>query len=293
MEQKPEVTQTPKKMDSAMTIIDIKAWIAVVTVLIALAAIAFWAFFGTMRINVTVRGALVRSGKVIEVYSNESAQILDIAVSRNQDVAADQVIARLDKPDLVNEINLAIAAENSDEEIAALRKNLLKRTRILAGDEGRVQDIYVRAGDYISSGTRIATILQSPEKSRALECLVYVPMSAIGKVTPGMNVNIYPAFADKNEYGSMIGTVEAISEYPVTRMHLYERYGSEELADAFMSETVYEVTISLLSSPANPSGYQWTISAGPDAQIGDLSLCTADIVQKEVRPIDVFFYNNY
>lgn len=293
MEQKPDVTSVPKSMDSAMTIIDIKAWIAILTVLIALAAMAFWAFFGTMRINVTVNGALVRSGKVIEVYSNESAQLLDIAVSRNQEVDTDQVIARLDMPDLVNEINLGLASGKPEEEIAALRKTLLKRTRILAGDGGRVQDIYVRAGDYISKGTRIATILQSPEKSRALECLVYVPMSAIGKVSPGMSVNVYPAFADKNEYGNMIGTVEAISEYPMTKMHLYERYGSEEMAEAFMAETVYEVKISLLSSPTNPSGYQWTISAGPNAQIGDLSLCTADIVQKEVRPIDVFFYNKY
>jgi Multidrug resistance efflux pump len=293
MEQKPDSIKTPQSMESAMTVIDIKAWIAILTVLLALAAMAIWAFFGTMRINVTVNGALVRSGKVIEIYSDESARILDIAVSRNQELTADQVIARLEQPDLVNQINLMIATGESEEAIAAARKNLLKRTRILTGGEGRVQDIYVRQGDYVSKGTRIATLLQNPEKSQALACLIYVPISSIGKIKAGMEVNVFPAFADKNEYGSMLGTVEAIGEYPVTAMHMYERYGSEELAASFMQDTVYEVTVSLLSDIDNPTGYKWTISKGPDAKIGDLSLCTAAIVQKEVRPIDVFFFNKY
>ncbi len=293
METKPEALQAPDTMESAMAVIDIKAWIAAATVVLALAAIIIWAFFGTMRMTVNVNGALVKSGKVIEVYTTESARILDIAVSRNQDVDCDQVIARLDQPELVNQINQMIAAGEPEEAIQAQRKNLLKHSRVLTNGEGRVQDIYVRAGDYVDKGTRIATVLQNPEKDQALQCLVYVPMDSIGKISPGMEVNVFPAFGDKNEYGSMIGTVESISDYPVTAMHMYERYGSEELAGSFMASTVYEVTISLISDENNPTGYRWTISKGPDAKIGDLSLCTATIIQKEVRPIDVFFFNNY
>lgn len=285
--------KTPKHRDNAMVVIDIKAWIALLTLLLVLIAVVVWAFFGTMQMTVNASGALVRAGKIVEIYASESARVNDIAVSRYQDVEKDQVIARMDQTALVNELNSLIENGGTEAEIDAARKTLLARSQVITLEDGRVQDIYFRSGDYVEKGERIATILQEPAETQTLECLLYVPLEKVGKIVKGMKVNVFPAFADKNEYGSMIGTVQSISLYPVTVRHLFETVGNEELAASFAEKAVYEVVVSLLASETTATGYEWTISQGPSGKIGDLSLCDAIILQKEVRPIDVFFFNKY
>lgn len=281
----------PDHLEKAIVVIDVKAWIALGTVLLVVAATLIWAFFGTMQVRQDVEGVLVRSGRTINLYAAEESYILDIAMERDDAVIRDQVVARLDQTELINDINAMIDEDAPPAEIEALRKDLIERSQIRATDAGRVQDIYVHPGDYVSRGTRIATIQQEPRSGASLECLLFVPTAQMKNIEKGMHVNVYPASANKDEYGNIYGTVTFISDYPVTLSYLQDVLGSEELAEQYTegSTAYYEITVNLVTSEATPTGYKWTISDGPSRPFGDLTLCEASIVLDELRPFDVFF----
>lgn len=284
--------QTPSPLDEAMVVIDVKAWIALATILLVVVATLIWAFFGTMHVREDVSGVLVKSGRVIHLYANEDSTLLDLSIDRGHYVEGDQVIARVEQPDLVNEIIAMIAEGRPEPEIELARKTLLERSQILTYDAGRVEDIYVHPGDHISRSTRLATIVQNPQEGASLQCLLFVPVTQMHNLQKGMHVNVYPDFASKNQYGGMYGTISHISDHPVTFSYLYDVLGSEELAREYTDTAHYEIAVNLVTSEDTPTGYQWTTSNGPAREIGNLSLCQASIVIDELRPLDVFFHIN-
>lgn len=292
---KPQTPQAPENpsehLEKAIVVIDIKAWIALGAILLVIISTLIWAFFGTMYVREEVSGVLVRSGKTMNLYASEDSYILDMSIDRGDEVVRDQVIARLDQSELVGQINALLDTDGDATELAILRHELLERSQIRAGGAGTVQDIYVLPGDYVSRGTKIATIHQAPRTGASRECLLFVPAAQMKNIEKGMQVNVFPASVNKDEYGNIYGTVAFISEYPVTLSYLQEVLGSEELAQQYASGQVayYEITVSLVTSETTATGYRWTTSDGPSRQFGDLTLCEASIVIDELRPFDVFF----
>lgn len=282
--------KSPNQLEEMMQVVSIKAWIALGSILVLLGSVTIWAFFGSLHQTVEVSGVLVRSGRTISIYAYEDSFILDLAVTPGQFVEQDQVIARVDQTELVRQVNLAITEQAGEDTIAILRNELISRSQITAGESGRILEVYVRPGDYVQTGDKIASLSVGAREDKSLECLLFVPVSQLQGIRKGMNVSVYPDFADKEEYGNMIGTVAFISEYPVTRQYLYDILGSDELAAAFYGDTAcYEVTVNLVPSEDTRTGYQWSTSLGPAQEINNLSLCEAAVLTDNLRPVDVFF----
>ncbi len=283
-------SRTPQHLEEMMLVVSVKSWIALGTMLVLIGAVLVWAFFGSMYQKEDVSGVLVRSGRMINIYSSEDSVVLDLSVSAGDYVEKDQVLARIDQTELVNEVNLAIAQGAQESEITILRNDLIRRSQIVTYEAGRIQDVYVRSGDYVQKGTKIASISIGARADKSLECLLFVPISQIRNIRKGMQVNVSPDFADKEEYGNMVGTVAFISEYPVTKQYLYDVLGNEELADSFYGNAAcYEVTVNLVTSEDTETGYYWSTSLGPPKDIGSLALCEASIITETLRPVDVFF----
>ncbi|MCL2227042.1 MAG: hypothetical protein FWB97_05375 [Oscillospiraceae bacterium] len=282
---------SPLHLDKMVSVIDIKAWIALGTILIILVAALLWGFFGTMRLTESVSGVLVRSGRVFNIYSPYDVVLLDFNLEHNQHVERDQVVARLEQIDLVNEINLKIAQGASELEIQAMQDELIARSQIRTFDYGRVVDVFARTGDFVRRGDRLATIVREAQGSVALECLLFVPVSQAKYIRRGMSVDIFPASVSRRNYGNMMGTVLYVSEFPVTFQYLYNTLGSEELANEFLREgAIHEIYVVLVTSEETASGFAWTTSLGPNKSFGNLTLSEASIVIEELRPIDVFLF---
>jgi HlyD family secretion protein len=280
----------PEHLDRMMTVVHVKSWIAMATVGIVLLALVIWGFGGTMQVRQDASGALVRSGKVIDIFAENDSVILDLAVARGDMVEQDQVLARIDQPELVSQINLLLTQGGSPEEIELLRQELLQRSQILTTRAGLVYDVYVKAGNYVQKGEKIATIQVDAGKDKSLECLLFVPVGNMKDIDVGQQVSVYPAGASKKTYGNMSGQVSFISEYPVTYQYLYEMLGSEDLAASFLATSAcYEVALTLDVSEETPTGFEWTTSMGPSKPFGNMTLCDASIIVDELRPIDEFF----
>jgi hypothetical protein len=291
IDEKRESTEAVENIDRMMAVIGIKAWLALGSVLLVFAAALLWGFFGTMQIREEVSGVLVRSGKLINIYAANEGVLLDFAPVQGMFVEKDQVLARVEQYDLMSEINTLLNSGASADLIAEKRAELLHESRVVTWEAGRVLDAYAHRGDYVRRGQKLLTISKEAEKSKALECLLYIPADQMGQIKKGLPVSVYPASINKRTYGNMIGTVNLISEYPVTRQYLYDRLNSENLADFFLKNdsACYEVYLNLVSSEKTVTGYEWTASLGPAQAFGDLTLCAASIVIDELRPIDVFF----
>jgi hypothetical protein len=286
-----ELTEAVENIDRMMTVIGIKAWLALGSVLLVFAAALVWGFFGTMQIREEVSGVLVRSGKLISIYADDEGVLLDFVPVQGMFVEKDQVLARIEQYDLVSEINTLLNSGAPADLIEEKRTELLHASRIVTWEAGRVLDAYVHRGDYVRRGQKLLTISKEAEKSKALECLLYIPAEQMGQIKKGLPVSVYPAAINKRIYGNMTGRVNLISEFPVTRQYLYDRLNSENLADYFLKgdSACYEIYLNLVSSEETVTGYEWTTSLGPSQAFGDLTLCTASIVIDELRPIDVFF----
>jgi hypothetical protein len=290
-DEKQELTEAVENIDRMMVIIGIKAWLALGMALLVFAAALLWGLFGTMQIREEVSGVLVRSGKLISIYAADEGVLLDFVPVQGMFVEKDQALARIEKYDLVSEINALLNSGAPASLIEEKRTELLHESRIVTWEAGRVLDAYAHRGDYVHRGQKLLTISKEAERSKALECLLYIPADQMGQIKKGLPVSVYPASINKRTYGNMTGTVNLISEYPVTRQYLYDRLNSENLADYFLKNdsACYEVYLNLVSSEDTATGYEWTTSLGPAQAFGDLTLCAASIVIDELRPIDVFF----
>ncbi|MDR0382645.1 MAG: biotin/lipoyl-binding protein [Spirochaetaceae bacterium] len=289
-DERQDVTDAVENIDRMMMVIGVKSWLALGAVLLVFAAALVWGFFGTMQIREEVSGVLIRNGSIINVYAAYEGALLDFVPVHGMFVEEDQVLARIEQPALVSEINALIDSGASADLIKEKRIELFNKSRVITWEEGRVVDVYVHRGDYVSRGQKLVTISKEPEQNRALECLLYVPTDQMRHIKKGLPVSVYPASVNKRIYGNMIATVSIIGEYPVTWQYLYNRLSSENLADYFLNDSAcYEVYLNLVSSEETATGYAWTTSLGPSMTFGDFTICTASIVIDELRPIDVFF----
>jgi len=277
-------------IEKMVSVVEIKSWISFGTVLILLIIALLWGFLGTMRLQEEASGVIVRSGRVFNIYVAYDTVLLDFTLQPNQHVERGQVIARVEQLGLVSEINLLIAENAPESEISAKQDELIARSQIKTYDYGRVMDVFARSGDFVRRGERIATITREAPRTRALECLLFIPMSQAKYIQRGMTVDIFPAGVSRKNYGNMLGTVLSVSEFPVTFQYLYDVLGSEELAREFMQGgAVHEVYVVLVASEDTATGYSWTTSLGPNKTFGNLTLVEASVVREVLRPIDVFF----
>ena len=77
--------------------------------------------------------------------------------------------------------------------------------------EGRVLEIKISAGSVLAVGTPVIAIESEGGK---LEALVYIPAERGKNVKPGMQVRVEPSTVKREEFGTMIGTVDDGLRFP-------------------------------------------------------------------------------
>jgi multidrug resistance efflux pump len=273
----------------AVSVLTIKMWLALVTLTLVLGGGAVWMFFGTLHLKEQVSGAMTRTGRVVDIYAREDAFILDFSFKEGALVEADDCIARLEMTDFYGRINV-LRDMGREVELRALQEELLNVSQIRSPISGLVESVLVSSGDFVQRGQKLASISEQVNNDKATECLLFVPLNRIQAIRKGQTVNVFPRSVDKTRYGNLTGVVAFISEYPVTFQRLRDVLGNDELAHSVIENGEhYQVEIILRRSMQNPTGYEWTVSNGPSKSFGTLTLCNAEILIDEYRPIEVFW----
>jgi HlyD family secretion protein len=120
---------------------------------------------------------------------------------------------------------------------------------------------------------------------KALEAVIYVPVSNGKKIKEGMSVKIYPSTVSKEEYGYMKGTVTEVPEYPVSPESVLDTLGNQSLAQQLTGEgSPLEVRVDLVADETTVSGYAWSSKKGAGVNVQNGTLCSAAVVVDEQSP---------
>jgi len=174
------------------------------------------------------------------------------------------------------------AIRDLELEIKELEAKLGENVNVLSPYSGRVLEVLANRGDVVSPGT---AILSLEVLSENLQAVLFVPASAGKKVQKGMAVRISPSTVKREEYGSLLGKVTWVAEFPSTARGMTRLLGNEALVAKLMDQgPPIQVNVELERDPATPTGYRWSSSRGPSLKISSGTLATGDVVVQEDPP---------
>jgi len=166
--------------------------------------------------------------------------------------------------------------------IKDLTAKLGENVNVLSPYSGRVLEVLANRGDVVNPGTAILSVEVLSEN---LQAVLFVPASAGKRVQPGMTVRVTPSTVKREEYGSMLGKVTWVAEFPSTSRGMIRLLGNEALVNKLMQqEPPIQVNVALERDPATPTGYRWSSSRGPNLRISSGTLASGDVVVQEDRP---------
>lgn len=293
--------QSPDELDKLYSVTDPKGWVGLVTVLFLILSGIVWAIFGVMADKVSGTGLMVDTAGLANVAPSTSGRLLTLkpkigdSVQKGQVVATveqystEQELARL-KADLNNTTSRVDMAAKVAQ-LNALTDKLLRDGQVVSPANGIVTEIKANPGDVLAAGTPLFSLRLSPEQEE-IKVLLYVPALDGKKILPGMTVQITTGTSDFNEYGSLIGRVNRVSEYPVSAEGVTRWSGSKETTNWILQRSggsAMEVHIDLIKDPDTVSGYLWSSISGAPEKLTAGTACTGNIVVKRQAPITKAF----
>jgi HlyD family secretion protein len=173
-------------------------------------------------------------------------------------------------------------ARRQMEELAGA---LERDSRLMSPIDGQVFEIKVSPGGVLAAGTPVVAI--EPEGT-SLEAIVYIPADRGKNIQPGMEVRIEPTTAKREEFGTMVGKVATISEFPVTPEGMSAVLHNDALVKRFsQAGAPYAVHVRLQRDATTFSGYHWSSGSGPPIRLSTGTLARAEVTTTEQPPIDL------
>lgn len=156
---------------------------------------------------------------------------------------------------------------------------------VLSPVEGVVISINTSIGKMVSDGGSIATLTSLGE---GLDALVFMIPHEGERVSPGMKALVTPTTIEKEEYGSMEGSVISVSTFPESGETIVALLHNTELAKQYVEKgSPTGIRIRIERDAKTFSGYKWSSSQGPDKNIYPGILADARVTVKKQPPISL------
>ncbi|MEA1051738.1 NHLP bacteriocin system secretion protein [Lamprobacter modestohalophilus] len=169
-----------------------------------------------------------------------------------------------------------------------LEARLEEQLNLLSPHAGRVVEVMADPGEVVEPGQALATVASANDTESTLTVFLFVNPADGKRIRAGMLTEIIPAAFRPEEFGYMLGRVEVVSELPATLAGMRRVLKNDELARELTQAGVpFEVRVSLLADPNTTSGYRWSSSRGPDAEINAGMLVSARVIVNRVRLISL------
>ena len=164
---------------------------------------------------------------------------------------------------------------------------LIESWRILAPVTGRVIEIWTQGAPAPRSNPVSPCSASRPaRKTEGLDVLFYVPPVEGKRVEAGMPALVSPATVRREEFGSMTGTVEDISEFPASLDGMIAVLQSRDLALTFSDGgPPYAGRIALTRDASTASGFAWTSPQAAVVSVRPGTLATVEVEVANEPPI--------
>jgi HlyD family secretion protein len=175
------------------------------------------------------------------------------------------------------------AVDAARRKLDELTMRVEHNTRIVSPIAGHVTEVKATAGTVVATGRSILSIETA---GKGLELVLYIPPEQGKRVTPGMEVRIEPATVNKEEFGSLLGRVLDISEFPVSPDGMMAVLQNRELVSRFTAQGApYAARVQLIADARSPSGYAWSAGNGPPVRLSSGTTAKAEITVRAQAPI--------
>ncbi len=113
----------------------------------------------------------------------------------------------------------------------------------------------------------------------------YAPLSVSLKLAEGMNVQISPEYAPREEYGYLLGVIESVGDGPVYENDLLDRFGSLQLISPILpSGNPVEIKVRALR---DNDELLWSSQRGQAVTLAEGSYNQLLIVVRERKPYEL------
>lgn len=181
------------------------------------------------------------------------------------------------------DLEMRLRVSSLERSLAGIEKELSMAQNVVSPYAGEVLELKVYPGSSVVEGQSIVSI--QPDRQN-LELLAYVAAAQAKDVKTGMEVQVAPSSAKREEYGFMTGKVTFVADYPATSAALMRNFQNELLVSALSSSgPVTELRVALDPDESTPSGFRWSSSRGPLITISSGTICNVQIVTHRQKPI--------
>jgi HlyD family secretion protein len=204
---------------------------------------------------------------------------------------------------------LDLMISDLERRVVSLEAEKKRRSEVRSPYHGRVVELKVNRGEIVESNGPLVSLLPwvveeaerapirapslGPAAPRApgmgeLVAVLYVPPGEGKKIRRGMEVQVTPSSVKREEFGFMVGTVESVAEVPSTEEGMMRILKNRQLVQQLSRDHApFEVMVRLDRDPTTESGYRWSTSRGPAAEINVGTLCQGDVITRRERLIAV------
>lgn len=235
--------------------------------------------------EILFRERIVTQNEVLSLQQELAGVLQEMsnAVSERARLGAEELeLGRLAEQ-RVREAELALA--EASRRATALEEGLQETTRLVAPVSGQVMELRALQGAQLRDGQAVLAI---ENRGTGLEGVVFVGAASGKRITPGMAVRVAPSTVRREEYGTLIGRVVSVSDFPVTLDSIRALVQNDDLARSFMERgPPHQVVIALERDAGTASGYRWTSSRGVGVSLSSGTTLNADITVELRRPIDM------
>ncbi len=181
-----------------------------------------------------------------------------------------------------------ISINDQKRNLRLLEEQLEEMSAVLSPSAGRILEVKARAGDIISRGTSMVSLQLSDQDVRGLQAVIYVPTKDGKYVENGMEVQISPLSAPREEFGFLMGEVTYVSEFPSTSQGMLKVLANDNLVRSLMAGGApFAVYADLIPNPEALSGYKWSSSKGEQLRVNSGTLCAVTITVRERPPVEL------
>lgn len=295
-----EKLSSPEQLDELIKVTSPRSWLALIAIGCILLSAVIWGFFGSIPTKIEGQGILLNNGGIFSIQHHSSGQVSDIRIKVGDMVKKGDVVARIELPELVAQINNlqssisemenngrtdALEYKAAKEQLTELREKLDYQSQIVSPKGGRILELNISKGSIVQPGEPLFT-MEEYGGTVKMEAVIYVSAEQGGNILPGMEAQISPTTVNKEEYGFMLGRVISVSDYPATTQSMMQTLGNEKLVSLLAGQSApLMVRIDLIPDGTTQSGYAWSSPDGPPMAIHSGTLINSTVITKREKPI--------
>ena len=249
------------------------------------------------RERLVAQETLLAKGLVTKQQLRVTSQ--EIAAARREVSAAEDELTRLAsrEQDLTRQaaeedVTRAARLEEQRRRIAVLEDDLARTSVVTSPRTGRVIEVRTAEGRLVAIGMPLVNLEVTDDRPAEIAALVYLSAVDGKQVRPGMRIELEPSNVRAEEHGRLVGEVESVTDFPVTRQALQSALVNDDLVERFMQETggapiVARARLLRECAGAPGEGYQWTTPSSKAPGIGPGTLAAATVVVRSQRPVEL------